>query len=444
MRLTLLLFCLFYVAFIFPWAGMRHDDWLNLNTALHLPQDWSFLWRATWFVDEVETPWFFRPGFKALQLLVFEVFGFEYTGWLCVGLFSTVLGCVALARTIELLRPQRERKILFTSLFAICLPLHLGSLAWAGEGLINAPQVALLSGCTYFFCRGLLDQRPLFQKVSVLCLVLSLTFKESSIFHPLLLWGLMESEPRLLALPRKQRWLAIAPLVGIALVYGVIRIFGMPLNPAYLPQFGLGPVFRSTATLYGIVLLPAIAIAVATRRNPVPLRSMIYFVPFFVLSTLPLIGHPFFSPGWVLYPGMCLVFVVALNGPFVPRAMLPQTLLVAILIAVIPTFWKMSDLGWWKWHDAQDQFASLLRNLPDGVSELTIENCGNAEYPESNLSRVVASPEAIAAAVRIQRVSHGKPPLKVEVIPCASSGRMPASLPIVVWRFPEFQWLRLP
>ena len=229
-----------YLIGIFPYCFFRHDDWWILgNSVTHLGQDWGFLWRPTLYWQDTEIVWFFRPFFKLGTWLFFQLFAFQYYAWLTACL---LLACWTLwvgYRTLQDLSGRLAAQT-FLLWFVCAIPLHLGSLAWVGEGLMNVPQGLLLILCTSYWVRvgesGGLLSAPL--AWSTLYFVLALGFKESTVFHLAFLAALTLSEP---ALKFRSRWRTWVPAFGaiavVAGLYLVWRLGYLPWNPSYRPAF---------------------------------------------------------------------------------------------------------------------------------------------------------------------------------------------------------------
>jgi hypothetical protein len=146
---------------------------------------------------------------------------------------------------------------------------------------------------------------------------------------------------------------------------------------------------------------------------------------------LPYVGHPFFSPGWLLLPGFFCLLILALT----PMTKGPSLALVGaftLIVGVLPVAYQTIHLGWWQWSRPQREMLTQLQNAPQS-REVRLRDCRNSDFPASSLVRVVGAPETLE---ELMLVLHGKP-TRVTLAPC--NDRTPASQDVLVlrWYFPE-------
>lgn len=434
-----------YALWVLPRLSFRHDDWWILgNSVRYLPTDWGFLFRPTLYFDGSEITWFFRPGFKFLVWLFYDVAGLNYAAWMGA-LLLLFLACLKLGYAIgERVTGEARHGLFFVCALGASLAIHFGSLAWMGEGMMNVPQVFLLLLCTYGVVEGIRNESPAWRMISVVAFLLALGFKESSLFHTAFLWALL-FEPSLRQ-PRRERWLTLAPFAVAAVVYLVIRLGVMPVNPSYLAQPTAGKVFRSLSTALGPLFLPlALWVLVLRVREPKTLKVFFSglagrwrYLPFLAVSLSIYVGHDFFSPGWFLLLGTFTSLALAF-GPlpaFTPkRAMAFATLL--FVFSAVPVVGRLESMGWWKWKGAQNEALAMIQAAPKETESLVVRACTDPRYPMVTFERVVANEEGLR---QMWFLTHQRE-TDVAIVRCESEIKPEPGRFIVDWRFPVIQSL---
>ncbi len=434
-----------YALFVFPFAYFRHDDWLILGNGAALPDNWAMLWNPTLLFPDGEHIWFFRPFFKLATYLFYSAFGFHYWMWLCGTLAITLAALCLGADTIGRLTGKRERALWFLTLFAAAVPLHFGSLAWIGEGLMNCPLALGLVLSTWLVCRGLLEARRDLLALAVPVFTLTLGFKESAVFHVAFLFALLLTDEKLRQIPLRSRALVFAPYAAISAVYLVVRLLYLPLNREYLPDLTLHALGKPALLIAAMLLVPA---ALAARTHSLRgLGKKWLFVPFLVVTVLPYLGHPFFSPGWLFYPGFFLLFILSLGETGLggePRR-IALTGLAVLAVSLGPVLYELNRMGWWHWNQGQREMRDSVAALePASLSTLEVYSCQNDRYPLASFERVVAYDASLWFMWRL----HHKTDLPVVVGWCSTLKRGLASkderAAILLWEFPKLTWVKRP
>lgn len=447
---ALAIFAGLYLVAFFPFAYFRHDDWLILGNAVRrVPENWRFLFDPTLYYIESREPWFFRPLFKLFAFLFHEVFGYRYWIWLCAMLLCTMtsltMGHAALKRWCADRAPGAALVIFFVA----SLHVHVGSQVWLGEGLMNCPQLLCLSLATYCFARAVRGEnaKPLWLSLSVVCVILGLGFKESSVFHAGFLAVAPWVEPSLRSRGFRERVALSLPFVILGAMYLPWRLAAVPLNPYYFQHVAVWPVLRGLGLMIGSFFLPFGAIAWVASRSPGGLgrflsavgRDWPYWGVFFV-SLVPYLGHVFFSAGWLLIPAYQGLFLLALAGyragiDWEPRRLFAAAALVLVL-SLIPVTVRMTQLRWWRWHEGQREMEKIIdRADPRAVGELVVMDCAKESgSPQLGMDRVVGFE---ASLYEMWALRHGTP-VPVRILPCGA--RMPASRRralVLRWEFPK-------
>lgn len=458
-----------YLVVLFPLCFFRHDDWWILgNSALHLPGDWAFLWRPTLYWGSQEIVWFFRPFFKLFTFLFYEAFRFNYYLWLTT-LFLVFLATLAVGHRALNRFAGKIAADTFALFFLCAVPLHLGSLAWIGEGMMNVPQGLLLMVATAAWLD--LGKEKKFRWnatalwVGLACITLSLGFKESTIFHLALFAGLALSEQGFEV--RKRHRVIVAyflPFAVLAAVYLGVRLGLMSWNQSYRPEFSAELWAKSFAR---VATVPVLAVTAWVFLDSLfdgkrwtkwgaALVKRAWWLPYFGVSTIVYLGQNFFSPGWWYLPSMTLALLVALCQKDVgaPMPLLRiewgmtkhRAAFGSLLLFVALSAYKLDSMGWWHWGKLQRQFHQMvLRANPEEVRYMTVYNCEEGKYADIGMPRVVGDMEAI----RNQWELVHRKPMLVTFRYCyklASDRRNPASMEkpgeaVFAWRFPEVEAL---
>ena len=125
MAIWLILLAAIYVIGLFPFAYFRNDDWLIFgNALLHVKGNLSQAFQPTLFYGEREVVWFFRPFFKILPYLFYEVFHYNYSLWLGTLFTFFVLSMYLSYQSLEILTASRKKSLLFLVLFTSSFHLH--------------------------------------------------------------------------------------------------------------------------------------------------------------------------------------------------------------------------------------------------------------------------------------------------------------------------------
>jgi hypothetical protein len=443
-----------YLLLVFPFAFFRHDDWIMVaNGMAHLPRDWAFAFKPTLIMGGVEEVWFFRPFFKGILFLFYQLFHLNYFLWLAVMLLTTVAGLGFAAGALTRLRQDAVFGRMFLTLFTAGIFYHFWSLVWAGEGLMNCPQLTMLAFNLFAFVRAKEERnkasRSLWIGAALLSWTLSLGFKESGVFHVGFLLALVFSEPYFRAFSFRRKATLLAPYFLIAAVYLVFRLYFLPFNEGYVPILSANTLLIPIVVLAGSLLAPFLCLlalnrpSAAVKKFPAILMSRWLYLPFFAVTVSPYVGHPFFSPGWLLLPGFYAVFFFALifpkeiAGPAALRRM--GTALVVVSLFLVGG--RLHQLGWWYWGTAQRQLLKIFSSLDvQNTKDIEIIDCANADYPDATLDRVAASSHGM---YHMWEILNDKP-IPVKVRPC--NYRVPASeikntTVYIHWQFPQFKRL---
>ncbi|NBT59960.1 hypothetical protein EBT16_14385, partial [bacterium] len=300
---------IFVLALFFYLIGIntffRHDDWLILgNSITFLPKDWTFLWdNRLYFSPTRLDTWFFRPFFKLGVWGGYQIFGLNHTCWILFqyGLFvsAVLIGGISF-RSFD---GGSKKSVWFTVLSLVSLSYYFANIAWIGEGMMNIPQLFLLSLSLYLFLKPLKTTGLL----SLFCYLLSLGFKESAVFFPVFLGAVDPS-----AFNQKSKRLSLGWFYGVMVVYLVWRIGFVPLNPGYRPILNFVSIARPLVFFTGLLAIPFIALAANGYRvafkTKSEIKTALLICVFLGLLVVPHLGHPFFSPGWLLLPGFLSVW----------------------------------------------------------------------------------------------------------------------------------------
>ena len=384
-----------YLLILFPNSYFRHDDWIIIDEGVRTLHQWSLAFEPTAAHGYVRQPWFFRPFFKLGALSFLEIFGFHYYLWLsvCFGFFmaSIYLG----AKALTFISSNQASSLWFTTLFATAFQLHLGSLIWIGEGLMNCPQLFLLSLSLYFFCMNRVPASKA-QWASLIPFALSLGFKESSLFHLFLLGGLVMGHPFWSRLKLKTRFGLLLPFGLVGLAYLLYRQIYVPTNPSYLLSLHWHNVPKSLLKLSALHLLPfaLYLLIVRPKKLTESYRGSQWLIPFILLNTVPFIGHNFFSPGWLMVPGFfflfCFCSYLPTDGTPIKKVAVSYLLCTLLLIGT-----ALYQSRWFTWKPAQVTFTEEIRNSSTEVETIFLHHC----YGDYQLfSRVIGGKHSMESA----------------------------------------------
>lgn len=446
-RKTLLLglFALVYMVVFLPYAYFRNDDWWILgNGVLHLPENWSFAFSPTLFITGSEHVWFFRPLFKFFTFVFYAAFGFKYYLWLLTTLALTIAALWYASKTVELVTRSGQSAFTFVLLFVASMHLHFGSILWMGEGLMNCPQICLLIFNLYFFSVGLLNQSKFHYWIAFLFYFFSIGFKEAAVIHPCFLAALVFSEKPFRDLGWKKLVSALVPYAVLTAAYLVYRLYFLPINEGYVPKWTMQEFGTSSLILAASMALPFLTLLTAIFLEGKGLAKNYFksfyqrwpYLIFLVLVVAPYLGHPFFSPGWLISPGMYLAIFISLCLPsqrFSKKFFF--TLGMALIVASLaPILWKLETTGWWMWHKPQRQILKIFQEERfNDVERIKIYECLNPAYPDVNLSRVVGTPYGLYEAWRL---IHGRD-IQISFRPCEKAPLAETKTLSVIWRFPD-------
>lgn len=435
----LAVFSILYLVVLFPSAYFRHDDWFLLgNSVIRVPQDWGFVWRTALYMMDEEVAHFFRPLVKLAVLAEYHVFHFNYYAYLCLHLVLTLGALYYGYQCVLILTRSHFKASVFISFFAACLHLHVGSIVWLGEGILNCPQVFLLAFSCYAFLK---NGSKTSLSLSIMAFIASLGFKESSVFFLAFLWATISYRKSW-----SRDWQRFAVFACISVVYLYVRLFKMPMNPSYKPTWELVHFVKPIFYLFGALLGPVLIFCIPQLKylrlwpvNKTVLKQVSFFLPFFAVASAPYIGHEFFSPGWLLLPGFFLAMTFALfvsdselakKGHFFPIA------LVFILSSAGVVF-QMNRVSWWQWKDAQRSAVQAIRDhAGDGVDRVAIFNCGNPEKPFATMERVVGSRDHL---FHMREMLHGGKSIPVDILYCNSAPELKPRTAYFRFKFPHME-----
>lgn len=454
MILPLLIFVGAYALFALPYAYFRHDDWLILRNAALLPSQWRSLWSPTLLFAEGEKTWFFRPFFKLGTYALYSAFGFRYWAWLAVMLLLMTASLWLGGDLIRRLTGDSRRSRWFVILYVGSAPLHFGSLVWIGEALMNCPEVFGLTLSLWLFFRGALDRsarRPAYLFGALLAYTLTLGFKEAAVFHSAFLLGLVLAEPTLRVLSGKDRVRLLAPYAAVTLPYLLFRLFALPLNRQYAPIWRLDLVLTPALVIAASLAAPvAIWVTFVSLGRPASLARVLRglgsrwpYLPFLAVATLPCLGHYFFSPGWLLYPGFfwLLAATAAVEIPLPEGRRLALATAALALLLVAPVVFYLNRLAWPQWQTGQRELHRVVAELPDDVEHMSIFFCNNPRYPDESFERVVGHWDSLVSLWAL----HHKRPIVFEFRPCREiEGWLAVPQPHRValrWSFPRLERL---
>lgn len=407
----------------------RHDDWLILGNAINfLPHDWGFLWdnRLYYSPTRLDT-WFFRPFFKLSVWAGYQLFGLNHIAWILFQYTLFVATVFLGALCFKLLDNQPTRAVWFSILSLTSLSTYFANIVWIGEGMMNLPQLFLLA--LSFFLLLLNRKTTLF--FSVICYVLSLGFKESAVFFPVFVTATAQS-----LRPQKYSKAAIWCLNGIMVLYLIWRLGFVPLNPGYRPHLNWNSTVRPIFFFLGLLLVPISVLFLNGYRISLKIReeklTFILLLTFLGLLILPHLGHPFFSPGWLLLPGffsMWGVIFLANKKCFHSLSFLKISLL-CLSFSLAPIAWQAYQLNWFKWAKSQKLIHDYLRDYSgENTSMIEIETCPDTERPQVTFERVIGAADNLE---HLWRIYHPNA-MAFHLIPCSGV----QSNAQIWWKFPE-------
>jgi len=422
----------FYLA-VSPFVYFRHDDWLILgNAVLVLPQNIRFLWEPYLFMSpSTKEIWFFRPFFKGIVWLCYSLFQYKIFFWILIHL-TFILGSVFFGeKTLRNLKGSAYFTNLFFLFFVCSIALHFANIVWVGEGMMNAPQVFLLSLTLFlFFSHSLFSQW-----LSVLPYLLALGFKESSAFLPLFLFPIAWSEGQL----KKKRFLLALHFL-LFFLFLIFRLGFLPFNPGYKPSFTLNHFFQPIILFCICIFTPLMIFFFrihryqkCSKRN---LATLLTFVPFLASILAPHLGHPFFSPGWILLPGFFSLWILCYCFPspqLNKRSLLLHTLLLLFISTSLVMFqaWK---LEWFSWAVPQKKMHEIIRTAnADSISQIEIKNCINPLKPEITFQRVIGAKENL----EFMWALHHSSPVQIRFVPCDNVESQSEGKLTLFWQFPN-------
>ncbi|NBX76590.1 MAG: hypothetical protein EBQ92_08550 [Proteobacteria bacterium] len=433
--IALIFMTLFYFA-LSPFIYFRHDDWLMLGNAVSiLPRDWAFLWKPTWFTSpQHEEVWFFRPLFKYIIWVGYQLFSFNSFLWTLTHWLFLVSGTLLGGKTLTLLIGDSKPSELFVTLVLCSVGIHFASVVWVGEGMMNTPQIFLLMLATYFFAKSSVWS----SLASVLIYSLALGFKESSAFLPMFLLAIAYS----LNLCQRKKPLLIAHF-GLMISYLIFRLGILPFNPGYKPHLTWTNLIKPLLFFGCFLFLPAISLILSHPRlhllNNSFLKRLVLFVPFLGLLVAPHLGHSFFSPGWLLLPGFfsLWVLVFCLEPQKLKALSVPKWALFVLVLSALPVLYQVKRIRWLEWKDSQKGVHQYLRELPDSTTGIYIETCTDPSFPEVTFQRVVGAQENLE---HIWNLNHSSP-VTIRLLPCGrrlNLAQLPIGSVMAKWEFPNF------
>lgn len=434
----MLLFLVFY------WLGsisfFRHDDWIMLGNAISfLPKNWSFLWESRLYFSPTHLDvWFFRPLFKASIWTGFQLFGMNHTYWVLFQ-FLSLLGAIGWgALAFKKVDSNSSRAYWFTCLSLLNVSTYFASVVWVGEGMMNIPQVVLLSAALFNYLKA---TRVGFL-ISVGCYLVSLGYKESSAFFPLLLFGVAYYKNWVSA-----QKLKLSIFFGIMGCYLIWRLGFVPINPGYQPQISWSFLFKPLIFFLVFLSIPATALVFSGLRFgqgfSIPFSKIMPLLFFLLLLVLPHLGHPFFSPGWLLLPGFFSIWVLIflIKPSLFQSVSLIKTAILCGVISVIPVIWQCHQIRWLEWSQSQKAIHSYLKNFSDPtVTQIEIESCPPPHQEQITFERVVGASDNME---HLWQLYHSTP-MKFVFIPCSPEKQtyaMPSKGSArILWKFPNVQF----
>ncbi len=457
MAIYLIAFCFLYLGALFPFAYFRHDDWLIALNGAMLNTDWSKLFSSTLTHGNIERVWFFRPLVKFNGFLFWNLFGEFYFLWLVGTLLFTVAALVLAYDSFKIFHSTEKKGMTFLALF-VCAPLiHFGSLTWIGEGLMNCPQLFFLTLNGWAFLKAMACRKGILKAehekrytiLSILAFFLALGFKESSVFHLVLLMAFLYDR-RLTRFPLREKIFLILPYALLSAVYLAIRLFIFPINSDYVMRLSVFHMGGPILYFIGILGIPAFLLLVTggfdSEVNKSPLRTFLmddagYFV-FFAVSLAPYLSQPFFSVGWPLIPGFFFVYYLAARSR--PLLVDKRYRMAAILFVIqaIPTAGYLSYLHWWDWKAPQQFLMEVIDaslNLP--ITYLKIAHCNEPRYTHLPFERVITHEAGLIS----MRVLKGGKPLTVWNVNCEDAEKEISQNEIMLrWKFPSLELVKIP
>lgn len=405
-----------YLIAFFPYSFFRHDDWLILGNAMvKLPEDWSRMWKPTLFYADQEVAWFFRPFFKGLTYIFYQLFHFHYYAWLTALLIVFCATIFCGAKAVEVLG-GKSRAYFFVVAFCTSFYIHFGSVVWMGEGMMNIPQIFLLTLSLLGFLHGTLRRfpflSPLWQTCAFVCYVLALGFKESAVIHPGLLLAIMFSAPSYERFTRKQKIRWAMPYLVASFVYLVVRL-SFPISPSsYHSYFSIWSVIKPLVFFVAPLLIIAVLAVIVYRKNFFENDSKYsggLYAIFFGVSILPYLGHGFFSPGWLLVPCFFGVWCLSVAFPFQVRRgkLLPLGATITAIATIAITI-HLYDLGWWQWGEGGRALRQYVSKSQDTPQQWMIFDCPSPDYPTMSFHRVVAFEAGMDLLWRMHHKSRAK------------------------------------
>lgn len=422
------------------------------NVARIVPSHWKFLFEPYLIYNSNPEIWFFRPWFKLLLYVLYKTFGFQYYAWLAINLFLTLATLVLGHLTIVELTGNVKKGILFISFFVASIHFHFASLVWVGEGTMNCPQLFLLF--LNFYCLSkVINSKNLahlcgFYILGFFAFIFSLGFKEAAIFHLPFLLVLIFNKTNLKNRSLLFNFGLLVPYGLTAMAYLYFRLFLLPFNPGYKPQGNISFIVLPILFLLLSLLLPLISIGAGAVSVKFPFSKylkevlkrtwyFLFFIPFF----LTYMGHGFFSPGWLLAPGIYFAFLMGFGFPsgFIDRKLIRNALVFSLVVSSALVFYQTDQLSWWSWHKPQKQIVEIIKaeGSPQ-TNMLQIYNCGKTNETSPHLKRVVGYPDSIQ---EIFWLVHQTLP-QVNILPCSEINRTVASADPkalrLKWDFPTF------
>ncbi|NDD03563.1 MAG: hypothetical protein EB078_01540 [Proteobacteria bacterium] len=415
----------------------RHDDWLMLgNSVTILPQDWSFLWSHELYFSPTEKGiWFFRPLFKGMVWLGYQAFGYHHSLWMFFQWFL-ILASIFIGTRTFYSHPQSLKKgYVFSLLSVSCIAFYLPSLVWMGEGMMNIPQVFLLSLAVFLFFHSNLWA----QIMSLFCFLLALGFKESSAFLPLFLIGKLLAENTF-----NRRWKWLIPHFVLMGAYLIFRLGLVPMNPGYMPQISFSHLLKPIFFFGAALCLPLVVLLIDSYSGNgtlwyLSLRRFCYFTPFISLLVAPHLGHGFFSPGWFFLPGFFTLWslVISLEIPLVEQISQKRLVVLALFFSLLPVLWKAHELRWWEWRQSQLAVYDWVEKSPNSVTDILIEQCNSSQNSSLTFERVVGGPEHIEHLWKLKHPGL----VTVHLVPCDQTSPDKEKTPKHIsarWSFPDF------
>ena len=204
--------------------------------------------------------------------------------------------------------------------------------------------------------------------------------------------------------------------------------------------------FRPTLYFIFFLSLPFLVVLLNTRTHffsalKLGLKRFFPFSFYLILLVAPHVGHPFFSPGWLLLPGFFTLwaFCISLDESVLIKIPLKKVALITFCLSFLPVAWQVRKLGWLQWGISQKEIHAFIKNLPEeDLTEVFIETCVDPHHPQATFERVVGATENLQHLWNL----HHSTQVDFTLTPCAGGAEYhkPAKGRVFAkWEFPNFR-----